>query len=262
MTQYESLTLTLDNQIALLKINRPKALNALNTTTLKELLHVFESINHGDIDAKVLILTGEGEKSFVAGADIKEMADLNALESRSFSQFGNHVMMTLQHLRIPTIAAVNGFALGGGLELALSCDIRYASDNAMVGLPEVGLGVIPGFGGTQRLTRLIGLGKANELIFTGRNVKAPEALELGIFNKVFAQPDLLTESLEVAKTIASKAPIAVQFAKVATNKGIEMPLADSVNYESELFGLLFSTHDQKEGMGAFVEKRKASFKNE
>lgn len=261
MKQYNNILLSISNGIATLTINRPESLNALNTLTLREIYEVVTDINEGRIQARVLLITGSGEKAFVAGADIKEMANLNAIEARKFSKFGNEVFMAVQNLSIPTIAVINGYALGGGLELAMSCDIRFASTKALVGLPEVGLGVIPGFGGTQRLPRIIGLAKANELLFTGGNIKALEALEIGLFNRLFEPEELMTQALSYAEKIVSKAPRAVEFAKLAANKGIEMPLVDAVNYETELFGLLFSTEDQKEGMNAFVEKRQATFQN-
>lgn len=261
MKQYNNILLSISNDIATLTINRPDNLNALNTLTLREIYEVIQDINEEKIKVRVLLITGAGEKAFVAGADIKEMAHLNAIESRKFSKFGNEVFMAVQNLSIPTIAVINGYALGGGLELAMSCDIRLGSNKALVGLPEVGLGVIPGFGGTQRLPRIVGLAKANELLFTGGSIKALEALEIGLFNKVFEPEELMSQSLNFAKKIVSKAPMAVEFAKLAANKGIEMSLSDALNYETELFGLLFSTEDQKEGMKAFVEKRNATFQN-
>lgn len=261
MKKYNNILLSISNDIATLTINRPESLNALNTLTLREIYEVATDINEGIIQARVLLITGAGEKSFVAGADIKEMVNLNAVEARKFSKFGNKVFMAIQNLAIPTIAVINGYALGGGLELAMSCDIRFASTKALVGLPEVGLGVIPGFGGTQRLPRIVGLAKANELLFTGGNIKALEALEIGLFNRLFEAEELMSQSLNFAEKIVSKAPMAVEFAKLAANKGIEMSLSDAVDYETELFGLLFSTEDQKEGMSAFVEKRQAAFKN-
>lgn len=261
MKQYNNILLSISNDIATLTINRPDNLNALNTLTLREIYEVIQDIKEEKIKVRVLLITGAGEKAFVAGADIKEMAHLNAIESRKFSKFGNEVFMAVQNLSIPTIAVINGYALGGGLELAMSCDIRLGSNKALVGLPEVGLGVIPGFGGTQRLSRIVGLAKANELLFTGGSIKALEALEIGLFNKVFEPEELMSQSLNFAKKIVSKAPMAVEFAKLAANKGIEMSLSDALNYETELFGLLFSTEDQKEGMKAFVEKRNATFQN-
>lgn len=262
MQSFNNLELSLNDGILVLTINRLKSLNALNREVLSEVLQVVEQIEEKVIDARVLIITGAGEKAFIAGADIKEMRSLTALESREFSKFGNEVMERIQTLSIPTIAAINGYALGGGLELAMACDIRFACENAVLGLPEVGLGVIPGFGGTQRLPRLVGLAKAKELMFSATTIKAEEGVAIGLVNRVCAKEALMSEVIEFAKRIIKQAPLAVRFAKVAANKGIEMSLDDALGYESELFGLLFSSEDQTEGMNAFIEKRKAEFKNQ
>lgn len=261
MTNYNNILLEVSNDIAVLTVNRPKSLNALNKETLSEIKHAALALENGDVNARILIITGAGDKAFVAGADIKEMANMNAMEGREFSKLGNSAFMAVQNLSIPTIAAINGYALGGGLELSMACDIRFASNKAIVGLPEVGLGVIPGFGGTQRLPRIIGLPKAKEYLFTGGNIKADEALEIGLFNRVFEPEELMNETMKYAEKVLSKAPISIKFAKAAAETGYELPINQAVDYEAELFGLSFSTEDQKEGMAAFVEKRQAEFKN-
>ena len=261
MKNYENILVEVKEHIATLTINRPKSLNALNQQTLEEIGQALETIKTSDT-VRVLIMTGAGEKAFIAGADIKEMAAKSPLEAREFSLLGNQVFKALDDLPIPVIAAINGYALGGGLELAMACDLRFANENAVAGLPEVNLGVIPGFGGTQRLPRIIGVPKALELIYGAKNVKAQAGLELGLFNQVFAEADLMTETLKFAEKIVSKGPIALKFAKQAVKKGMEMPLEQGLNLESELFGLVFATEDQTEGMTAFIEKRPAEFKNQ
>lgn len=261
MENYQFILFNVENQIATLTINNPKSLNALNQATLEEIEDAVSSIQSGSIMASFLIITGAGDKAFVAGADIKEMADKTAMEAREFSKLGNRVFMLIDQLTIPTLAAIKGYALGGGLELAMACDLRFASTNAVAGLPEVNLGVIPGFGGTQRLTRLIGLSKAIELMISAENVKADEGHRLGLFNRIYSQEELLGQAQKFAEKVVSKGPIAVKFAKQAAKNGSEMPLKQAVELESELFGLIFSTEDQTEGMSAFVEKRSANFKN-
>lgn len=255
---YETITLTKENGIGLLTINRPQNLNALNTQVLLDLQNVVTEIEQ-DEEIRVVIVTGAGEKAFVAGADIKEMKDKNALGGRDFSNFGNKAFSMLENLRQPTIAAVNGFALGGGCELALSCDIRLASSNAKFGQPEVGLGIIPGFGGTQRLGRLVGPAKAKELIYTSKIINAEEAKAIGLVNNVTEPEALLEEAKAMAAMIMKQAPLAVEASKKAINRGLEMDLAHGLAMEAEIFGTMFSTEDQKEGMGAFTEKRKPSF---
>ncbi|EFR30644.1 enoyl-CoA hydratase-related protein [Eremococcus coleocola] len=262
MTEYKNILFDVKNQIGTLTINRPKALNALNSETLNEIYDLVKAIEGGQFEIHFLIITGAGDKAFVAGADIKEMANLNPLEARDFSRLGSQVFKAIQNLSLPTLAAINGYALGGGLELSMACDLRFACENAVVGLPEVGLGVIPGFGGTQRLPRIIGLAKANEFLFTGGNLKADVALEAGLFNRLYPVEQLLPEAYAYAEKVIKKAPIAVRYAKLAASKGIDMSLDKGLDYESELFGLLFATEDQSEGMGAFVEKREAEFKNQ
>lgn len=257
---YETIILDVTDGLASLTINRPNALNAINSTVLTELDRALDEINNNEA-IHVVILTGAGDKAFVAGADIKEMADSTPLEAQRFSSLGNSVFTKLAHLKQPVIAAINGYALGGGLELALACDIRIGSTNAIVGLPEVGLGIFPGFGATQRLSRTIGIAKAKEYIWTARNIKADEALKVGLFNQI-ADPEHLMEAAQtLAQTIMKNAPIAVKQAKTVINEGYDLPLDHALTLEANTFGLLFATADQKEGMAAFVEKRKAHFKN-
>ncbi|WP_373471290.1 enoyl-CoA hydratase-related protein [Carnobacterium alterfunditum] len=260
MTTYNTLTLEKNEGIGILTINRPKMLNALNQEVLEELSFALDEVET-DFSICVLIVTGSGTKAFVAGADIKEMKEKNAVEGRIFSSLGNAVFSKLEQLRQPTIAAINGFALGGGCELALACDIRIGAENAKFGQPEVGLGIVPGFGGTQRLPRLVGIGKAKELIYTGANVAAEEAYRIGLLNKVVAVEALLEETKTVAKKIMRNSPLGVEGSKKAINQGMQMFLQQGLVLESEIFGALFATEDQKEGMAAFVEKRKAQFEN-
>ncbi len=241
-----------------LTVNRPKALNALNVQTLDELADAVAQVD-GDSGARVLLVTGAGDKAFVAGADISQMRSLSALEAKQFSLKGLRTFRSLENLRIPTIAVVNGYCLGGGCELAMSCDWILASDRAVFGQPEVGLGVTPGFGGTQRLTRLVGRALAMELVTTARQVKSEEARQIGLANHVFAGDVLMEEALKMARTVASKGPVAVRLAKEGVQRGQDLDLDNACVLESELFGLCFSTADQKEGMGAFLEKRKAQF---
>lgn len=248
-----------EEAVGILTINRPKALNALNTEVLDALDILLDKIEDDGI--KALVITGSGEKAFVAGADISEMSDMGTLEARAFSQKGNRVFSKLENFRVPVIAAVNGFALGGGCELALSADIRYASENAKFGQPEVGLGIIPGFGGTQRLSRTVGMAKAKELIFSGNIIDANEAEKIGLVNKVVPQEELLETAMTYANKVAKQAPLAVEFGKKVMNDGINLDLRHALDYEAESFGSLFSTEDQKEGMYAFMEKRKAKFES-
>ena len=255
---YENINYTVENGVATIAINRPKALNALNLATLTELKDVVEKIAV-DKAVQVVIITGAGEKSFVAGADIVEMSTKNAVEGRVWGQVGQNVFTEIENIPQPVIAAVNGFALGGGCELACACDIRYASENAKFGQPEVGLGITPGFGGTQRLTRVVGRGHAKELIYTANIIDAQEALRIGLVNKVVPQAELMDVVMKVAKTITKKAPVAVQLAKAAINRGINCDVVTGISYEAEVFGLCFATADQKEGMKAFIEKRKPTF---
>ena len=246
--------------VGVITINRPKALNALNSGVLDELNACLDAI---DLETtRALVLTGAGEKSFVAGADIAEMSTLTKAEGEAFGKKGNDVFRKLETFPIPVIAAVNGFALGGGCEIAMSCDIRICSDNALFGQPEVGLGITPGFGGTQRLARLIGAGKAKEMIYACANVKAEEAKALGLVNAVYTQEELLPAAKKLAGKIAKNAPIAVRACKKAINDGLDAPMDEAIVIEERLFGSCFETEDQREGMGAFLEKRKVEgFKN-
>jgi enoyl-CoA hydratase len=243
--------------IGKLVLNRPQALNALNTSMLREFNEILTSIE-SDKDLRVLVISGSG-RSFVAGADIKEMQAYDSLEAREYAELGLKTMKRIEDLAIPVIASVNGFALGGGCELALACEIRYASESAKFGQPEVGLGIIPGFGGSQRLARLVGLAQAKELIYTGKVIDSQEALRIGLVNRVFKNEELESESMKLADSIAKQSTSAVRYAKIAINSGIDAALANSFEYEKNLFSLSFSTQDQKKGMQAFVEKRKAIF---
>lgn len=260
MTNYNTLSLEIDNKIGILTINRPESMNALNTEVLTEIETMAEEINNNEA-IEVVILTGAGDRAFVAGADIKEMADKTAIEGQIFSKLGNAAFSKISKLRQPVIAAVNGYALGGGLELALAADIRIGSENAVLGQPEPGLGIIPGFGATQRLSRTIGLAKAKELILTARNIKADEALNIGLLNQVVEADKLMDAAKEMAGHILSNAPLAVQHSKKVIDEGYNMPLDQALTLEENTFGLLFSTEDQKEGMQAFIERRDANFKN-
>lgn len=241
-------------QIGIITINRPKALNALNSEVLDELKTVVESVDMEEI--RCLIVTGAGEKSFVAGADIAEMSGLSAAEGEAFGKKGNDIFRMIETLPVPVIAAVNGFALGGGCELSMCCDFRICSENAMFGQPEVGLGITPGFGGTQRLARLVGPGMAKQLIYTAKNIRAEEALRIGLVNAVYPLEQLIPEAEKLAARIASNAPIAVRACKKAVNEGLEADMDAAIVLEEKLFGSCFGTHDQKEGMSAFLEKRK------
>lgn len=252
-----NLTLEVENSIAVLTINRPKALNALNSETLTELNQVLTDIEAND-DIKVVILTGAGEKAFVAGADISEMVNFSAAEGRAFGMRASEPFFKLMNMRQVTIAAVNGFALGGGCEISMACDIRIASENAIFGQPECGLGIIPGFGGTQRLARLVGMGRAKEMIFTCDNVDANEAYRIGLVNKVVAKEELMPTAKAMAAKIISKGSYAVSVAKAAINNGYDMDIKNAVEMEANLFGVVNDTHDKKEGMGAFLEKRAAT----
>ena len=243
--------------IALITISSPKTLNALNRTILEQLDYQVASIPE---NTRVLVITGEG-KAFVAGADISQMCDFNDREGFEFSKFGAAVFRRIEQLSVPVIAAVNGFALGGGCELALACDIRIASENAVFGQPEVKLGILPGFSGSVRLPRLIGTGRAKELIYTGRNVKAPEALQMGLVNAVVPLESLFDEVYKMADHIIACAPLAVSAAKESINIGSDMTITEAIDLESSLFGKLFASVDQKEGMSAFLEKRRAAFIN-
>lgn len=240
--------------VGIITINREKALNALNSTVLEELDKTLDAVNLDEV--RCLILTGAGQKSFVAGADIGEMSSLTKAEGEAFGKKGNDVFRKLETFPVPVIAAINGFALGGGCEIAMSCDIRICSDNAVFGQPEVGLGITPGFGGTQRLARLVGAGMAKQMIYTGRNIKADEALRIGLVNAIHTQEELMPAAEKMAAGIAKNAPIAVRNCKKAINDGLDAVMDDAIVIEEKLFGDCFESYDQKEGMAAFLEKRK------
>ena len=253
--------------VGVLTINREKALNALNSQVLDELNSALDAVDLNTV--RCLILTGAGEKSFVAGADIGEMSTLTKAEGEAFGKKGNDVFLKLENFPIPVIAAINGFALGGGCEISMSCDIRICSDNAMFGQPEVGLGITPGFGGTQRLARIVGPGMAKQLIYTARNIKADEALRIGLVNAVYPQAELMDEAMKLASTIAGNAPIAVRNCKKAINEGLQVSIDEGAVIEEKLFGDCFESYDQKEGMANFLRKKddpakvkQVAFKNE
>ena len=250
----EFITYEQEEFVGIITINRPKALNALNSSVLEELNQTLDNV---DINTtRALILTGAGDKSFVAGADIGEMSSLTKAEGEAFGKKGNDVFRKLETFPIPVIAAINGFALGGGCEISLSCDIRICSDNAVFGQPEVGLGITPGFGGTQRLARTIGVGMAKQMIYSARNIKADEAYRIGLVNAVYAQEELLDQAKKLASTIAKNAPIAVRNCKKAINDGLQVDMDQAIVIEEKLFGDCFETEDQKAGMGNFLEKDK------
>ena len=256
----EFITYEQEGFVGVMTINRPKALNALNSQVLAEIDEALDAIDLNT--TRCLILTGAGEKSFVAGADIGEMSTLTKAEGEAFGKKGNDVFRKLETLPIPTIAAVNGFALGGGNEIAMSCDIRICSDNALFGQPEVGLGITPGFGGTQRLARIIGVGKAKELIYTAFNIKADEAYRVGLVNAVYPQAELMDAAKKMAAKIAKNAPIAVRACKKAINDGLQVDMDQAIVVEEKLFGSCFETEDQVDGMTAFLNKTKVDgFKN-
>ena len=257
--EYSKLLVEKENGIAIVKINNPQSLNALNSTILGELDTLFTELEN-DSSISVIILTGEG-KAFVAGADITEMSSMDAAEGKAFGEKGAKVFRKIELLSKPVIAAVNGYALGGGCELAMCCDIRIASAKAKFGQPEVGLGITPGFSGTQRLPRLVGMGKAKELIFTAEAINADEACRIGLVNSVAEPEELMNTAVAMAEKIAGKAPVAVKYSKESINRGMQCSMDEAINIEANLFGLCFATEDQKEGMKAFIEKRKAKFNN-
>jgi enoyl-CoA hydratase len=257
--EYRNIIFKAEKGIATITFNRPEVLNALNEECLEEFAHAIDVID-GNEDVRVLILTGAGEKSFVAGADIKEFLKFNVLKAKTFSEKGHHIVQRLQDLPIPVIAAVNGFALGGGCEVILACDFIYASENAMFGLPEINLGIIPGFGGTQRLPRLIGKNRAKEMIFTGKMIPAAEANAIGLVNKVCPQEQLMDEVLKVAGIIVSKGKVSLRAAKQAINTGMDVDLKTGCRIESDSFAICLTSPDAMEGTKAFLEKREARFK--
>ena len=240
--------------VAVLTIDRPKALNALNPEVLADLKAAFEAIDQNAV--RCVVLTGAGDKSFVAGADIGSMSTMTSAEGEAFGKLGNDIFLMIEGFPLPVIAAVNGFALGGGCELAMSCDIRICSDNAMFGQPEVGLGITPGFGGTQRLPRIVGLGMAKQLLYTARNIDAAEALRIGLVNAVVPQAELMDTAVKMANNVAKNAPIAVRACKKAVNEGMQVSIDKAVEIEEKLFGGCFETHDQVEGMACFLSREK------
>ena len=257
--EYNFLKVERNEGITVMKISAPKSLNALNSTILKEIDDFIGSL---DATTRVLIITGDGEKSFVAGADISEMAHLDEPQGFDFGKLGAQVFRAIETLPIPVIAAVNGFALGGGCELAMACDIRIASSKAKFGQPEVGLGIIPGFSGTYRLPKLIGQGYAKEMIYTGKVIRADEALRIGLVNAVYEPEELMDKAMEMAGMMLKNAPVAISLAKQSINEGYDLDADGAIALENKLFGKCFATADQKEGMDAFLNKRKAAFKGE
>ena len=256
---YENIIYQVDEGIATITFNRPKALNALNGALLVEFSSALDSVA-ADENIRVLVLTGAGEKSFVAGADLSELATFNSLSAKVFSQKGHAIIVKLQQLPIAVIAAVNGFALGGGTEIAIACDFIYASQNAKFGQPEINLGLIPGFGGTQRLPRLVGANMAKELIFTGKMISAAEAEKIGLVNRLLPPDQLMEEVMKTAREIASKGRVSLRAAKQAINHGLNTDLATGIHIEVDAFSLCYDSSDSKEGTSAFLEKRKAAFK--
>mgnify|MGYP001009944239 CR=1 FL=1 len=264
MTEFSYNTIQLDikdNNVWVLTIKRPEALNALNAQVLSEMADALRQIGEINFEnARVLVITGSGEKAFVAGADIKELAELDSERAHAFAQRGQSIFHELNLLKIPVVAAVNGFALGGGMELALACDFIVASENAKFGLPEVSLGLIPGFGGTVRLARAVGIRKARELTYTGDIITAQEALSLGLVNRVVPAAELMNAVMKIVSTISSRGPIAVAAAKKSINQAYEVDIEEGQRIESGHFAELFATEDVREGTRAFIEKRKPAFK--
>lgn len=256
---YENILFDVKDHVGILMFNRPKALNALNPETLDEVSDVVDRA-WADDNIRVLVLTGAGEKAFVAGADISEFPRMNPLQARIFAQKGQEVFFKLEQLPKPVIACVNGFALGGGCELAMSCDFIYASTDAKFGQPEINLGILPGFGGTQRLPRLLGRARAKELCMTGGAIDAEQAKNLGLVTKVFPAEQLLEETLKVARTLAAKSAAALGFIKRVIDRGMDVDLKSGCALEAEAFGVCFASQDAKEGVSAFLEKRKPQFK--
>ena len=256
---FDNLLLEREGAVAIVTINRPKVLNALNARTLDELRRVVLDLKHDD-GVRVVIVTGAGEKSFVAGADINELAVQTPTGGREHALTGQHVLDAIENMGKPIIAAINGYALGGGCELAMACTLRLAADTAKLGQPEINLGIIPGYAGTQRLSRLVGKGKAMELILSGAPVGASEAERIGLVNRVVPAAELMTEARKLAGQLAASAPIAMRYIINAINKGLEMPFAEACAYEAALFGLVASTEDMREGTRPFLEKRRAEFR--
>jgi len=256
---YENILLEKKSSIAYVTVNRPKVLNALNMATMEELRSAFHDIK-SDANVRVAILTGSGEKAFIAGADISELAKQDAITGKEYTHRGQSVLSLIENLGKPVIACINGFALGGGCEIALACTMRLASENSKLGQPEVKLGIIPGYGGSQRLPRLVGKGLATQLLLTGEMITAQDALRIGLVNEVTAPADLIPRAQAIAQKIIANAPLAVQYTLEAVNKGMEMNLKEGLYLEATLFGLSCATEDKKEGTAAFLEKRPAQFK--
>jgi enoyl-CoA hydratase/carnithine racemase len=256
---FQNLLIDRDGAVAVITVNRPQVLNALNTQTLDDLRRAILELKH-DEAVRAVVLTGAGEKSFVAGADINELAIQSPISGREHAVSGQHVLDLIEHMGKPVIAAINGYALGGGCELAMSCTMRIAADSAKLGQPEINLGIIPGYAGTQRLARLVGRGRALELLLTGDQISAEEAHRLGLVNRVVPAASLMTEAKALAATLAAKPPIAIRYILEAVHKGLEMPFPQAQIFEATLFGLVVSTDDMREGTNAFLEKRKPEFK--
>jgi enoyl-CoA hydratase len=256
---YQNILTEVRERVGIITINRPKALNALNLDTVNELHRAVMEFD-GNKDIRVMIITGSGDKAFVAGADITGFPKMSKADADSFAKAGHDMMSSIESAGKPVIAAVNGFALGGGTELALACDFIYAADTAVFGLPEVSLGIFPGFGGTQRLNKYVGLGMAREMIFTGRKVKADEALRIGLANKVVPPAELMNEAMKAAASIIANSPMALASVKSVVNSGATLPLSEGLAIERNHFSECFGTSDMKEGVAAFLEKRRPQFK--
>ena len=259
LTQFDNLLYDKRDRIAYITVNRPKVLNALNMATMEELLRAFTGAKD-DPEVRVVIFTGAGEKAFIAGADINELQKHTPIQAKEYTHRGQSVLDLIEHLGKPVVACINGFALGGGCEVALACTMRVASENAKLGQPEVKLGLIPGYGGTQRLPRLVGKGMAMQLVLTGEMISALEAHRIGLVNEVVAAAELIPRAEAIAKKIIANAPLAVQYAMEAVNHGMEMPLKEGLYLEAALFGVTCATDDKNEGTTAFLEKRAANFK--
>jgi enoyl-CoA hydratase len=259
MTTYQNILVETKGRVGVIRLNRPQVLNALNTQTIDELRRAILELQRDD-SARAIVLTGAGEKSFVAGADINELAVQTPTGGREHALKGQHVLDLIENIGKPVIAAINGFALGGGCELAMACTLRIAADTARIGQPEIALGLIPGYAGTQRLSRLVGKGRALEIMLTGTPISADEALRIGLVNRVVPAAELMSSARKLAGQLAANAPMAMRYIINAVNKGMEMPFAEACQHEATLFGLVASTDDMKEGTAAFLEKRKAEFK--
>jgi len=259
MSDLQDLLLEHDGPIAIVTVNRPKVRNALNRQTLEELRRTILALKHDD-GVRAVILTGAEEKAFIAGADINELSVQTPVGGRQHALSGQHIFDLIENMGKPVIAAINGFALGGGCELAMACTLRIAADTAKIGQPEINLGIIPGYAGSQRLARLVGKGRALEILLTGDPISAQEAQRIGLVNRVVPAAELMTEARKLAAMLSSKAPVAVKYIIDAVNKGLEMPFPDAQVFEATLFGLVASTEDMREGTQAFLEKRKAEFK--